>query len=257
VKAARPCPEWRRVAWRGQAKYRYISSEEGFRGRCPPCLLGHRRVARRFASPKRHKDLGQATSQPARRAREPDTTPARARRTSALTNGSWKSSISGTWLTPVPSTGPGGASSPTISRRWATEQRPAPSRSSRPPRARGPPRAGRLDRGPFSPRRPRRRHPDRATPRPLRHRKPARLPRPRQPRRPLRPLRRARPRRLRRLRRARPRRLRFLRRARPRRLRRAKLCPLPQAQPCFLPRAHPKGPRSAGCAVPRPGRSPT
>ena len=35
------------------------------------------------------------------------------------------------------------------------------------------------------------------------------------------------------------------------------LCSLPRAQLCSLPQAHPKVPRSAGCAAPRPAPSPT
>ena len=54
----RPWPGWRRVALIGQSQSRLRILEEGFTGRCPPCLLGHRRVTRRSASPKLHKSVG-------------------------------------------------------------------------------------------------------------------------------------------------------------------------------------------------------
>ena len=160
----------------------------------------------------------------------------RARPTSAPTNGWSRSSTSVIWLILVRWTGPGGASSPTISPPSPTE--PGRSRSSG-------------SRAPGRPRRPRRsrvrRH--RQPPRPRRPH-PPRRPRPRSPLpRPLRllpqlppyPLPRAQ----------------LLLRAPLRSLPRPQLCSLPQAQLCFLPRAHPKVPRSAGCAARRPAPSPT
>ena len=51
----------------GRGNQRLRTLEEGFTGRCPPCLLGHRRVTRRSASPKLHKSLGNHASQPAHR----------------------------------------------------------------------------------------------------------------------------------------------------------------------------------------------
>ena len=62
-----PWPGWRQVALMGRDNQRLRILEEGFTGRCPPCLLGHRRVTRRSASPKLHKSLGHHVSQPARR----------------------------------------------------------------------------------------------------------------------------------------------------------------------------------------------
>ena len=67
LKSIRPWPGWRRVALMGRVNQRLRISEEGFTGRCPPCLLGHRRVTRRSASPKLHKSLGHLASQSARR----------------------------------------------------------------------------------------------------------------------------------------------------------------------------------------------
>ncbi len=248
-----PWPGWRRVALMGRGNLRLRTSEEGFTGRCPPCLLGHRRVTRRPASPKLHKSLGHYASQPTHRTgREGARTWARAwaeprritrtRPTSAPTNGWSRSSTSGIWLTLVRWTEPGGASSPTISPPSPTA--PGLSRSSG-------------SRAPRRPRRPRRsghrppRRPDRRAPRARRHRGPSRprprspLPRPRCPLppaqlRPLPPAQRG------------PLRLRQLCL-----LPQAQLCLLPQPQLCFLPQAHPKVPRSAGCAAPRRALSPT
>ena len=222
----------------GRVNQRLRVSEEGFTVRCPPCLLGHRRVTRRSASPKLHKSLGHLASQPARRTgrkRARERTPARAeprritptRPTSAPTNGWSRSSTSGIWLTLVRWTEPGGASSPTISPPSRTE--PGLSRSSgcRAPRRPRRPRPSR----PSPPRRP-----DRRTPPARRRRAPSR-PRPKLPLpRPLGP---------------RPVRLRPLSPAQLRPLRHPQLCLLPQPQLCLLPQAHPKVPRSAGCAAPR------
>jgi hypothetical protein len=236
----------------GRVNQRLRISEEGFTGRCPPCLLGHRMVTRRSASPKLHKSPGQLASQPARRTRRERVRawareraePRRitgTRPTSAPTNGWSRSSTSGIWLTPVRWTEPGGASSPTISPPSPTE--PGLSRSSG-------------SRAPRRPRRPRRsrpsppRRPDRRVPRARRRRAPSR-PRPKSPLpRPLGPL---------------PARRRPLSPAQLRTLRHPQLCLLPQPQLCFLPQAqlrllpqpHPKVPRSAGCAVPRRAPSPT
>jgi hypothetical protein len=236
----------------GRVNQRLRISEEGFTGRCPPCLLGHRMVTRRSASPKLHKSPGQLASQPARRTRRERVRawareraePRRitgTRPTSAPTNGWSRSSTSGIWLTPVRWTEPGGASSPTISPPSPTE--PGLSRSSG-------------SRAPRRPRRPRRsrpsppRRPDRRVPRARRRRAPSR-PRPKSPLpRPLGPL---------------PARRRPLSPAQLRTLRHPQLCLLPQPQLCFLPQAqlcllpqpHPKVPRSAGCAAPRRAPSPT
>ncbi len=245
-----PWPGWRQVALMGRGNQRLRISEEGFTGRCPPCLLGHRRVMRRSASPKLHKSLGHHVSQPARRTgrerarkwargwarkwAEPHRI-TRARPTSAPTNGWSRSSTSVIWLTLVRWTGPGGASSPTISPPSPTE--PGRSRSSG-------------SRAPGRPRRPRRS-------RQRRHHQPPRPRRPHPPRRP-------------RPRSPLPRPPRLLPQPPPyqlpraqllleslRSLPRTQLCSLPQAQRCFLPRPHPKVPRSAGCAARRPAPSPT
>jgi len=116
----RRCSGWRQVALMGR-RSTITHFGRGFWGRCPPCLLNH-------------------TSQPARRTRAADRIPPRARPTSAPTSGSSRSFISGTWLTLVRWTGPGGASSPTTSPPSRTG--PGRSRSSRraPPRPRPPPR---------------------------------------------------------------------------------------------------------------------
>jgi hypothetical protein len=233
----------------GRTNQRLRTSEEGFTGRCPPCLLGHRRVTRRSASPKLHKSLGRYASQPAHRTgREKARGSAEPRRitrtrpTSAPTNGWSRSCTSGIWLTLVRWTEPGGASSPTISPPSPTA--PGLSRRSG---ARVPRRPRRPSRSP--PRPPRR--PDRRAPRARRRRGPSRprprspLPRPRCPLPPaqLRPLRPAQlgPLRLRQL---------CL-------LPQPQLCFLPQSQLCLLPQPHPMAPRSAGCAVPRRVLSPT
>jgi hypothetical protein len=218
---------------RGNQRLRIL--EEGFTGRCPPCLLGHRRVTRRSASPKLHKSLGRSSSQPARRTDREMVEPRRitpARPISAPTNGWSRSCTSGTWPILVRWTEPGGASSPTISPPSRT--RPGLSRSSRPPRAPRP------HRRPPRPRLPRHRvlpsHCQLPRPsRPWPH-QPRRL-RPKSPlRRPLRPQVQLRP----------------LRQAQLRPLRQAQLRPLRRTQLCFLPRPHPMTPRSAGCAAPRP-----
>jgi hypothetical protein len=244
----------------GRVNQRLRISEEGFTGRCPPCLLGHRRVMRRSASPKLHKSPGHLASQTARRTRRERVRawareraePRRitgTRPTSAPTNGWSRSSTSGIWLTLVRWTEPGGASSPTISPPSPTE--PGLSRSSG-------------SRAPRRPRRPRRsrpgppRRPDRRVPRARRRRAPSR-PRPESPLpRPLDP----RPVRLRPLGPAQLRPLRhpqlcLLPQAQLRPLRHPQLCLLPQPQLCFLPQAHPMAPRSAGCAAPRRAPSPT
>jgi hypothetical protein len=203
-------------------------SEEGIQGRCPPCLLGHRRETRKSAVPKRHTSLNHHSSQPGRRAHQADQSLPRARRTSAPTNGSWKSFTSGTWPTRLRWTGPGGVFSRTTSRPSPTE--PDPSRSSRRRRSRGTPKDPRGT--PKHP--PRRRHRPRLAAGPPGRRR--RLPRPRLLPRPL-------------LRPPPPAQVGLQPRPRLRRLPRAQLCPLPQ------PRS--KAPRSAGCEGPRRARSPT
>jgi hypothetical protein len=207
-------PGRRRVALMSRGNQRLRILEEGFTGRCPPCLLDHRRVTRRSASLKLHKSLGHYASRPARRTGRETAEPrriTRTRPTSAPTNGWSKSSTSGIWLILVRWTGPGGASSPTISPPSRTE--PGLSRSSRPPR----------------PLRPRRGHQPRLHGRPRlrssrRHRRPRQPSRPRQPRPPRRPRRKP---------------------------------PLSRAPLYLIPQLHPKVPRSAGCAAPRPAPSPT
>ncbi len=214
--------------------------EEGFTGRCPPCLLGHRMVTRRSASPKLHKSLGNHASQPARRTGRERVEPrriTRTRPTSAPTNGWSRSSISVIWLTLARWTGPGGASSPTISPPSPAEPGRSRSSGSRPRRPRRRPRRSRLRRPRRRPRFPllRPRSPPPRPPCPLTRAQPCPLPRAQQL--PLLPQAELLP--------------------------RAKL--LPQAQPCSLPRTklcslpltHPKVPRSAGCAAPRPAPSPT
>jgi hypothetical protein len=215
-------------------------SEEGFQGRCPPCLLGHRRETRKSAKPKRHTSLNHRSSQPAHRARQADQSLPRARRTSAPTNGSWKSFTSGIWPTRLRWTGPGGVSSRTTSRPSPTE--PDPSRSSRRPLGR----ARRLAPHPVS-----------------RARRLAPHPVSRARRLPPRPLSRGPPKQLRRRRhrpRLAPRPPRLRERLSRRRLRaRPRLRPLPpaRAQLRLHPRPRSKTPRSAGCAAPRRARSPT
>ncbi len=230
LKFFRRWPGWRRVALMGRANQRLRISEEGFTGRCPPCLLGHRREMRRSASPKLHKSLGHSASQPARRTgrkRARERAPARAeprritrtRPTSAPTNGWSRSSTSGIWLTLVRWTEPGGASSPTISPPSRTDPGLSQSSGCRAPRRPRRPRPSR----PSPPRRPDRRAP------PARWRRAPSRPRPKLPLpRPLGP---------------RPVRLRPLSPAQPR--------PLRHPQLCLLPQPHPKVPRSAGCAAPR------
>ena len=255
-----PWPGWRQVALMGRGNQRLRISEEGFTGRCPPCLLGHRRVTRRSASPKLHKSLGNHASQPARRtARESARESAephritRTRPTSAPTNGWSRSSTSVIWLTLARWTGPGGASSPTIIPPSPTEPGRSRSSGSRAPGQPLRPRRSRVRRH-HQPPRPRRPHPPRRprlrSPLP---RLPRLLPQPR-----LYPLPRAQlhlprlcplPRAQLHLPRLCP-----LPRAQ---LHLPRLCPLPRTQLCSLPRAHPKVPRSAGCAVPRPAPSRT
>ncbi len=243
-----PWPGWRRVALIGRGNQRLRISEVGFTGRCPLCLLGHRRVTRRSASPKLHESLGHHVSQPARRTArewarewaEPHRI-TRARPTSAPTNGWSRSSTSVIWLILVRWTGPGGASSPTISPPSPTE--PGRSRSSG-PRAPGRPRCPRRSRvrRHRQPPRPRRPHPPRRS-------HPPRRPRPRSPLpRPLRLLPQPPPYPL-------PRAQLLLESLRS--LPRTQLCSLPRSQLYFLPPAHPMAPRSAGCAARRPAPSPT
>ena len=144
LKFFRPWPGWRQVAWMGRGNQRLRILEEGFTGRCPPCLLGHRRVTRRSASPKLHKSLGNHASQPARRTGRERAEPrriTRTRPTSAPTNGWSRSSTSGIWPTLARWTGPGGASSPTISPPSPTEPGPSRSSGSRPRRPRPAPQA--------------------------------------------------------------------------------------------------------------------
>ena len=50
---------------------RFTSSEEGFGGRCPPCLLGQRRVTRRSASPRGHTSPGRHSYEHSRSAQQP------------------------------------------------------------------------------------------------------------------------------------------------------------------------------------------
>ena len=254
LKSIRPWPGRRQVALIGRVNQRLRISEEGFTGRCPPCLLGHRRVTRRSASPKLHKSLGHLASQSARRTgrervRAEPRRITRTRPTSAPTNGWSRSSTSGISLTLVRWTEPGGASSPTISPPSPTEPGLSLSSGSRAPRRPRRPRRSR----PSPPRRP-----DRRVPRARRRRAPGR-PRPKSPlprplgrlparRRPLSaaqlcPLRHPQ--------------LCLLPQPRLCFLPQPQLCLLPQPQLCFLPQAHPMAPRSAGCAVPRRAPSPT
>ncbi len=238
----------------GRDNQRLRILEEGFTGRCPPCLLGHRRVTRRSASPKLHKSLGNHASQPARRTvreRAPEWAPqwapgwaephriTRTRPTSAPTNGWSRSSTSVIWLTLVRWTGPGGASSPTISPPSPAEPGRSRSSGSRPPRPPRRPRRPRLRR----PRLPRRSGLLRArSPLPRRPCPPPRAqlcPLPHVQLLPLLP------------------RAKLPPQARLRPSPRAQLRFLPRTQLCFLPRTHPKAPRSAGCVAPRPAPSPT